>query len=59
MGLPLANYNRLALGQASIINLSLEYVKRGNNDNLLKENIFRVSVGLSLSDLWFGKHKYE
>jgi hypothetical protein len=59
MGLPLANYNQLARTQASIINVSLEYIKRGNNDNLLKENIFRVSVGLSLSDLWFVKRKYE
>jgi hypothetical protein len=59
MGLPLANYNQLARGQASIINLSLEYIKRGNNDNLLKDNFFRVSIGLSLSDLWFMKHKYE
>jgi len=59
MGLPLANYNQLARGQASIINVSLEYTKRGNNDNLLKDNFFRVSVGLALSDLWFAKHKYE
>jgi len=59
MGLPLANYNQLARTQASIINLSLEFIKRGNNDNFLKENLFRVSVGLSLSDLWFVKRKYE
>jgi len=59
MGLPLANYNQLARGQASIINVSLEYIKRGNNDNLLKDNFFRVSIGLSLSDLWFMKRKYE
>ncbi|TMI91864.1 MAG: hypothetical protein E6H06_15600 [Bacteroidetes bacterium] len=59
MGLPLANYNQLARAQASIINLSLEYTKRGNNKNLLKDNFFRISVGLSLSDLWFIKRKYE
>jgi len=59
MGLPLANYNQLARTQASIINLSLEYTKRGNNTNLLKDNFFRVSVGISLSDLWFIKRKYE
>jgi len=59
MGLPIANYNRLSQGQASIINLSFEYIKRGNNDNLLKENLFRISVGLSFSDLWFAKHHYE
>jgi len=59
MGLPLANYNQSARTQASIVNISLEYIRRGNNDNLLKENLFRLSVGLSLSDLWFLKHKYE
>lgn len=59
MGLPLANYNQLARNQASIINLSFEYTKRGNNNNLLKDNFFRISAGLSLSDLWFYKKKYE
>lgn len=59
MGLPLANYSQLARTQASIINLAFEYTKRGNNTNLLKDNYFRISVGLSLSDLWFIKRKYE
>jgi hypothetical protein len=59
MGLPLLNYNAAARGQATTINLALEYSKRGNNDNLLKENLFRVSLGLSLSDLWFAKRKYD
>jgi hypothetical protein len=59
VGLPIVNYNRLSPGQFSVINLAFEYSKKGNNDNLLKENMFRVSVGFSLSDLWFGKHKYE
>jgi len=59
MGLPIANYSNLARNQASIINVSLEYTKRGNNNNLLKENIFRLSIGLSLTDLWFVRPKYE
>src|SRR6478672_1414795 len=53
MGLPLPNYNSLARAQASVLNLTFEYVKRGNNQNLLKDNIFRISAGLSFSDLWF------
>lgn len=56
-GLPLANYSRLS-GQFTTINIALEYIKRGNNSNIVKENIFRVSIGLNLSDLWFGKRKY-
>ncbi len=59
MGLPVANFSQLARGQATIINMAFEYNKRGNNSNLLKENMFRVSVGLSLSDIWFVKRKYE
>jgi hypothetical protein len=59
LGLPLANYNQLARTQASIINLALEYTRRGNNNNLLKDNYFRLSVGFSFSDLWFIKRKYE
>lgn len=58
LGLPLANYNRQAPGQVTIINLALEYIKRGNNSNYVKENLFRVSVGLNLSDIWFQKRKY-
>ena len=59
LGLPLPNFNSLARSQASTLNLTFEYVKRGNNDNLLKDNIFRISAGLSFSDLWFNKRKYE
>ena len=59
MGLPLANYNQLARSQVSTINIAFEYIKRGNNDNLLKENLFRISLGLSFSDLWFVKRRYE
>jgi hypothetical protein len=58
-GLPIRNYNRQVIGQATIINLGLEFIKRGNNDNLLKENLFRLSVGFSLSDFWFVRKKYE
>jgi len=59
IGLPIANYSPLSRGQYSIINITLEYNKRGNNDNLLKENIFRFSVGLNFSDLWFNKRRYD
>lgn len=58
LGLPIAQ-NRQAPGQATIVNVALEYIKRGNDDNLLKESLFRLSVGFSLSDLWFIKRKYD
>jgi hypothetical protein len=51
--------SRLALNQFNSLNLSFEYLKRGNNDNVLKENLFRFSVGFNFTDLWFIKKKYE
>ncbi len=58
LGLPLAT-SRQAPNQATIINLAFEYGKRGNNSNLLSENMFRLSLGFSLSDFWFIKRKYD
>jgi hypothetical protein len=58
MGLPVA-LNRQAPNQYSMINVAFEYGKRGNSNNLLRENLFRFSLGFSLSDLWFGKRKYD
>ena len=45
--------------QFSMINLGIELGQRGNKDNLVRESFFRFSVGLSLSDLWFVKRKYD
>lgn len=62
MGLPvlgLKDPNRRFRSQFTIVNIAFEYIKRGNNDNLLKENLFRFSVGLSLTDNWFQKRKYN
>lgn len=44
----------------SKINLGLEYGKRGTRSNgLVEENYFNVSFGLSISDRWFVKPKYD
>ncbi|MFL5741859.1 MAG: hypothetical protein ACJ75B_16675 [Flavisolibacter sp.] len=59
LGLPIRNFNRLSPGQFTMLNLALEYGKRGNDNNLLKENLFRFSASFNLSDLWFGKKKYD
>lgn len=45
--------------QYTSINLGLEYGKRGNDNNILSENVFRIALGLTLSDLWFVKKKYD
>ena len=56
-GLPVrkGNYSN----QFSLINLGFEYGKRGNTSNPLRENLFRISLGFTFSDLWFIKRKYE
>ncbi len=61
MGLPVTNFRTsyASANQSTFINLAFEYGKRGNDANLLKESLFRFSVGLSLSDFWFSKRKYE
>ncbi|HSD15270.1 MAG TPA: hypothetical protein VLB74_11530 [Flavobacterium sp.] len=44
----------------SNINIGLEYGKKGTTSNgLIQENYFSINVGLSLSDRWFVKPKYE
>jgi hypothetical protein len=58
LGLPIA-LSRQAPNQNTLVNLAFEYGKRGNNNNLLKENTFRFSLGFSLSDFWFIKRKYD
>ncbi len=52
-GLPLG-------GTFSKINIGFEMGKRGTTYyNLVEENYFNVSVGLSLSDKWFVKRKFD
>jgi hypothetical protein len=58
LGLPIRNFNRQN-EQYTLLNLSFEFIKRGNNENVLKENLFRLSAGFSLSDLWFIKRRYD
>lgn len=41
-------------------NFGLEYGQRGTTDNnLIKEDFFSISIGLSLNDKWFLKRKYN
>lgn len=58
LGLPIA-VNRQAPNQFTIINMAFEYGRRGNSSNLLRESLFRFSLGFSFSDIWFGKRKYD
>jgi hypothetical protein len=58
VGLPVS-ISRQAPNQITFVNIGMEYAKRGNKNNLLKENLFRLTLGFSLSDAWFIKRKYE
>ncbi len=45
--------------QSTMINTAIEFGKRGSNVNNVTENFFKISLGLSLADLWFSRHKYD
>jgi hypothetical protein len=45
--------------QYTIINTAFEIGSRGNKSNEIRESIFRLSLGLNLSDIWFNKPKYQ
>ncbi|ULQ51457.1 hypothetical protein [Flavihumibacter fluvii] len=45
--------------QYSNINLGFEFGRRGDPNTAMKENLFRLSFGMTLSDLWFVKRKYD
>ena len=45
--------------QTSLLNAAIEFGSRGDKKSNLRDNTFKVSVGFSLSDLWFGRSKYQ
>ncbi len=45
--------------QFTMINTAFEFGKRGTSVNNITENFFKLSLGLSLSDIWFIKRKYD
>lgn len=45
--------------QYSIMNVSFEYGSRGNNNNNITESTYKLSLGFSLSDIWFIRQKYQ
>jgi len=49
----------LYTNQSTMIQTAFEYGRRGNKDNAVRENYFKISVGLSLSDVWFIKKAYQ
>jgi hypothetical protein len=59
LGIPLMNrQNNFVYRQQTMMNISLEFGSRGKATDALKENFFRIGLGISLSDIWFQKAKY-
>ncbi|MEO7766387.1 MAG: hypothetical protein ABIS01_03135 [Ferruginibacter sp.] len=58
-GLPMKLRKSYYETQSSMLNAAIEFGTRGNKNTNLRESTLRVSVGFSLSDLWFLRQKYQ
>jgi hypothetical protein len=60
IGMPLTSFQRLRFGDFVMLNTGVEIGQRGNKTNQsLRENIFRVNIGVSMTAAWFQKRKYD
>jgi hypothetical protein len=59
MGVPILVRGSIYARQFTVLNFAVEYGKRGSKVNNITENYFRFSLGVSLSDLWFHKRRYD
>jgi hypothetical protein len=57
-GLPIRKW-RAYDNQFTFLNTALQFGKRGSAVNNITESYFQFSLGISLSDLWFIKRKYD
>jgi hypothetical protein len=57
-GIPVRKWNSYN-SQFAIVNTSFQFGKRGSSINNVTEGFFRLSFGLSLSDIWFQKRRYD
>ena len=58
-GFPLKLRKSFYETQSSVLNIGFEYGNRGNKNNSITENIYKISFGLSLNDVWFRRQKYQ
>jgi hypothetical protein len=59
-GIPLTSSLLYRRGEFVSLNTGIEIGQRGNKSNLsIREGIFRISIGLSMSATWFQKRKYD
>jgi hypothetical protein len=57
-GLPVRKW-RTYDNQFTFLNTAFEFGKRGSGVNNITETYFQFSLGMSLSDIWFIKRKYD
>lgn len=58
LGLPIRKYRSYDY-QFTLLNLALQMGQRGGGASNFKENFVQITVGYSLSDVWFNKRKYD
>ena len=54
LGIPVMN----GINNRSILNISAQWV-RMDSKTLLKENTFRINIGLTFNERWFAKWKVD
>jgi hypothetical protein len=57
-GIPIINRNNFT-NQFTVLNTALQFGKRGSSVNNVTETYFLLSLGFSLSDIWFVKRRYD
>jgi hypothetical protein len=58
MGLPIKKWSAYDR-QFTVLNTTLQLGKRGSSVNNFTESFIQFTLGMSLSDLWFQKRKYD
>jgi hypothetical protein len=58
-GMPLTSLKKISYtGEFVMLNTALEIGNRGNKQTNLRENVVRISIGVSMNASWFQKRKY-
>lgn len=58
-GLPIRKWRASYDNQFTVLNTAFQFGKRGSSVNNITESYIQFSLGMSLSDLWFQKRKYD
>ena len=59
LGLPVKKYSYTEFNRNNMLNFAFEFGRRGNATNVIVENYFRLAFGVTFSDIWFIKSKYD